>query len=148
MMTEEQVTKAILQWLIDNGWEIICYDFPQSGTGVFLHPNGSTEKNKDTINPDIVAVRDNKCLFFENKSFFYYPDFEKVQYLRMTNDYSEAINNLLSDHHISLIRYGIGYPTTVHKAKAKESLHMVDFVVGVCEDRSIDILYSKDDGKL
>ena len=66
-MTEEQVTKSLLKWLSDHQWEIICFDFPQSGTGRFLHPNGDTNKNKDTINPDIVAVKDNICLFFENK---------------------------------------------------------------------------------
>lgn len=38
-MNEEKVTKCLLKWLIDNGWEIVCYDFPQSGTGRLLHPN-------------------------------------------------------------------------------------------------------------
>ena len=38
-MTEEQVTKALLQHLTDNGWHIVCFDFPQSGTGRVLHPN-------------------------------------------------------------------------------------------------------------
>jgi hypothetical protein len=33
-ITEEQVTKAILDWLEANDWKIICFDFPQSGTGV------------------------------------------------------------------------------------------------------------------
>ena len=39
-MKEEQVTKAVLKWLIANKWEIVCFDFPQSGTGRILHPNG------------------------------------------------------------------------------------------------------------
>lgn len=64
-MREEQVTKFILKWLLDTNWEIVCFDFPQSGTGHFLHPNGSTDKNKDTINPDIVAVKDKYCLFLK-----------------------------------------------------------------------------------
>ena len=63
-MTEETVTKLLLEWLMNNGWEIICFDFPQSGTGRLLHPNGSTEKNKNAINPDIVAVRNGTCVFF------------------------------------------------------------------------------------
>ena len=69
-MTEEQVTKSILKWLIDNDWKIVCFDFPQSGTGHFLHPNGSTEKNKDAINPDIVAVNGNICVFLKIKTDF------------------------------------------------------------------------------
>ena len=40
-MTEEMVTKSILKWLIQLHWKIVCYDFPQSGTGYFLHPNNS-----------------------------------------------------------------------------------------------------------
>lgn len=100
-MTEERVTKHILKWLIDDGWEIVCYDFPQSGTGRFLHPNGSVSKNEDAINPDIVAVRNNICVFFENKDRFYYPDYEKVNRLIETDDYSDAINILLKDYIIN-----------------------------------------------
>ncbi len=144
-MTEEQVTKAILGWLLEEGWEIVCYDFPQSGTGVFLHPNGSTEKNKDTINPDIVAVKNGICVFFENKSYFYYPDFEKVDMLRNTSDYSDAIGNLLRNYQINSIKYGIGYPSSVHKKKVKESVNMTDFIIGVSEGREIEFLYIVDD---
>lgn len=143
-MTEEQVTKAILRGLMQEGWEIVCYDFPQSGTGVFLHPNDSNEKNKDTINPDIVAVKNNKCVFFENKSYFYYPDFEKINTLRNTNDYSEAIDDLLERYNIELIYYGIGYPSFAHKKKAQESVTMTDFIVGVTDNRKIELLYLSD----
>ena len=47
MMREEHVTKATLKWLLANGWEIVCFDFPQSGTGRFLHPNNAeSEKTR------------------------------------------------------------------------------------------------------
>ena len=45
-LTEEQATKAILDWLEENGWKIICFDFPQSGTGVSLHPNEELRTTK------------------------------------------------------------------------------------------------------
>lgn len=141
-MTEEQVTKTILGWLIEKGWEIVCYDFPQSGTGVLLHPNASNEKNRDAINPDIVAVKDDKCAFFENKSYFYYPDFEKVNMLRNTCEYSEAIADLLKNYNIESIYYGIGYPSSAHKKKAQESVDMTDFIVGVTENKEIEFLYT------
>ncbi len=144
-MTEENVTKKIIGWLTDNGWSIVCYDFPQSGTGVFLHPNDSTEKNKDTINPDIVAVKNDVAVFFENKSYFYFQDFKKVEELRATDKYSNAINTLLQDYSINMIYYGIGYPKEVHKKKAKESLNMVDFIIGVEESGLIEVLYSLPD---
>ena len=51
-MREEQVTKNILDWLESNGWKIICYDFPQSGTGVLLHLN----KENRTDNSRIVFI--------------------------------------------------------------------------------------------
>lgn len=51
MMSEEQVTKLILEWLLNKKWNIIAFDFPQSGTGIYLHPNDqSSEKNDRSIN--------------------------------------------------------------------------------------------------
>ncbi len=144
-MTEEQVTKALLKWLMDTGWSIVCYDFPQSGTGVLLHPNESNDKNKDAINPDIVAVNGDKCVFFENKSYFYYPDFEKVNMLRTTDSYSNAISDLLKGYSVKKIYYGIGYPASVHKKKAQESELMTDFIIGVNPDYSTRYMYILDD---
>lgn len=141
IVTEEQVTKVLLSWLIEKGWEIVCFDFPQSGTGRLLHPNNAMGKNKNAINPDIVAVKEPNCLFFENKGYFYFSDFEKVNELRNTDIYSDSINMLLKKYDIQNILYGIGYPVLAHKKKAKESLDMVDFIVGVEEDRSIVVLY-------
>lgn len=141
-MREEHVTKALLKWLIDNSWEIICFDFPQSGTGRLLHPNGACEKNKGAINPDIVAVRDNVCLFFENKDHFYLPDYEKVHDLIVDNQYTDAIAVLLSGYKVVDFYYGIGLPTNKHKSKSKESAELVDFILGVSEDNSIATLYN------
>lgn len=142
-MTEEQVTKALLQYLTDNGWHIVCFDFPQSGTGKVLHPNNAAgEKNKDSIIPDIVAVKNNISLFFENKDRFYLPDYKKINELIVDNQYTNAIDNLLSDYRIEKIFYGIGLPTEKHKEKSKESAHLVKFILGVNTDRSIDILYN------
>ena len=39
------------------GWYIVCFDFPQSGTGILIHPDsGRSEKNKGSINPDIPSL--------------------------------------------------------------------------------------------
>lgn len=103
-MTEEQVTKALLQYLTDNGWHIVCFDFPQSGTGRILHPNNANgEKNKDSIIPDIVAVKNNVSLFFENKDRFYFPDYIKINEMIVNNQYTNAIDKLLSDYKIESI---------------------------------------------
>lgn len=141
-MREEHVTKALLKWLIDNEWEIICFDFPQSGTGRLLHPNGASEKNKGAINPDIVAVRNRVCLFFENKDRFYFPDYEKVNSLIVDNQYTDAISTLLSGHNVDQIFYGIGLPAEKHSDKSKQASRLVDFILGVQIDKTIVELHN------
>ena len=140
-MTEEQVTKSILKWLIDNDWEIVCFDFPQSGTGHFLHPNGSTEKNKDTINPDIVAVKNNVCIFLENKDRFFLSDYIKQNKLIVNNNYNNAINELLKNYSVTTIYYGIGLPLNKYKNSAVQNRNLVDFILGVSEQGEVNILY-------
>lgn len=141
-MTEEQVTKCIMKWLMENDWRIVCFDFPQSGTGRFLHPNNSeNDKNKGAINPDIVAVKQNTCVFFENKDRFYFPDYEKINYLRSNNDYSHDIDALLSNHPVSNIFYGIGLPSDKHDKRSQEASYLVDFIIGVNADMTISNLY-------
>lgn len=142
-MTEEQVTKAIMAWLMSNGWHIVCFDFPQSGTGRILHPNyADSEKNKDSIIPDVVAVKEKICVFFENKDRFYYPDYQKVNDLIIDNQYSDAITLLLHDYDVHNIFYGIGLPKIKHKKKSQESAKLVDFIVGVDENKVISVLYN------
>lgn len=142
-MTEEQVTKAFLRKLIDNGWRIVCFDFPQSGTGRFLHPNNSaSDKNLGTINPDIVTVKNGLCLFFENKDHFYLPDYEKQNRLIVNNEYTDDINKLLDGIEVNTFYYGIGIPTSAHGEKSIESQHLVDFIFGVEDDKSIVDLYN------
>lgn len=144
-MKEEFVTKRILKWLIDEGWGVICFDFPQSGTGRFLHPNGSISKNQDSINPDIVAVKNGICVFFENKDRFYPPDYYKVNSLITENNYTEAISTLLKGFSVNRILYGIGIPVNVYSDKAKTLNSLVDFVIGVEEDGSIKKLYLREE---
>lgn len=142
-MTEEQVTKNIIAWLKNNNWEIVCFDFPQSGTGRFLHPNNSVKKNKDAIIPDIVAVKNDICIFLENKDRFYLLDYEKQNKLITQNNYTDAINELLYSYNVRSIYYGIGLPTEKYKDAAIQNKTLVDFIIGVNENNSIEILYDK-----
>lgn len=146
MMSEEQVTKLILEWLLNKKWNIIAFDFPQSGTGIYLHPNDqSSEKNDRSINVDIIAVKDKKCVFLENKDRYFYPDFLKMNSLIKNNKYTKSIDRLLSKFNIEYFYYGIGLPSSGYNEKAKKSAKMVDFVVGVNENESIKLIYSKYD---
>ena len=142
-MKEEQVTKAILKWLLENGWTIVCFDFPQSGTGRIIHPNGGNrEKNKDSIIPDIVAVKDGICVFSENKDRFYYPDFQKQNMLKTCSDYSDAISGLLNKYIVKMVFYGIGLPISKYTQGAEDSSHLVDFILCVENDKRIKIVYN------
>lgn len=142
-MTEEQVTKAILKWLTDNEWEIVCYDFPQSGSGKVLHPNDEvSEKNKDAIIPDIIAIKEAVSLFFENKNRFYFPDYQKQNLLKNSDMYSNDINELLKPFGIREKWFGIGLPLEKHKKKSKEASCLVDFIICVSDDKMVSIEYN------
>jgi hypothetical protein len=142
-MTEEQVTKAILEALIKGDWKIIAYDFPQSGTGKMLHPNeSSSEKNKGSIIPDIVAAKNGVCLFFENKDRVVVSDFSKISSLINDNQYSDAISALLSEYCICEIFYGIAFPSFQWDEQAELSSPLVDFIVGIAADKQMEFLYN------
>ena len=139
-MTEEEITKKLLKWLAQNGWEIICFDFPQSGTGRQLHPNDRSSKTKGIIIPDIVALKNKIVIDFENKDRFVYSDFEKVNELRKSDDYSNDWSTLLSGKTYRNIYYGIGIPyTSSNHTKAETFANMVDFIVYLKEDCSFQI---------
>lgn len=145
IMREERVTINILNWLEHNGWKIICYDFPQSGTGVLLHPNtdqNRTTKNKGGIIPDIIAVKNNCALFFENKDRFYEPDFNKLFSLRTKQNYSNSLDELLNEHNVKVIYYGVAI-SDVEKEIKKSKLHLekIQFLISTNEEKNIIIHY-------
>lgn len=131
-LTEEQITKVILNWLESNGWSIVCYDFPQSGTGFVLHSCNRNEssKNKESIIPDIIAIKNEVVIFFENKDRFVLSDFEKIHKLKTTSDYKKALSKLLANHSYTSIYYGVGLPSSKKiNEKISKYTQMVDFIV-------------------
>ena len=142
IMREERVTINILNWLEENGWQIVCYDFPQSGTGILLHPNGDnrTEKNKGGIIPDIIAVKNDIALFFENKDRFYQPDFDKLFEIKTKNNFSDSLSQLLSGFSISKMVYGIGIPEEKkHLDKSKTQLDKIDFLITTDDNKNVKV---------
>lgn len=145
-LTEEQITKAILDWLEEKGWEIICYDFPQSGTGISLHPNEElrTTKNKGAIIPDIVAIKGTTVLFFENKDRFVLSDFVKVNDLKTGTDYSASLQKLLKNYKVSQIFYGVGLPKNDNILnRITEHQEKIDFAVCVESDKAVTVQLEK-----
>jgi hypothetical protein len=143
-ITEEQATKAILDWLEANYWKIICFDFPQSGTGVSLHPNEElrTTKNKGAFIPDIVAIKNRTVIFFENKDRFVLDDFLKVKELRNNNDFSNSIERLLAEFEYTNILYGVGLVYS-YGTEQKTNLHLdkIDFSIFYHGDKIINVHY-------
>lgn len=138
MMTEEQVTKAILSKLKDAGWHILTFDFPQSGTGKMLHHNhANNEKNKGSIIPDIIAAKNQTCLFFENKNRVDIDDFVKINSIKIDGNYSHSINELIRGYDIHRVLFGIGIPTAKWNKRGAMNVHLVDFVI--CVDEKGDL---------
>ncbi len=146
-MREEQVTINLLTWLERNGWEIICYDFPQSGTGILLHENiegNRSSKNKGGIIPDILAVRNSVGLFFENKNRFQRSDFEKLRRIKILGNYSDSLNTVLSDFNVTVVYFGIGVPAYgKHVEKSLENIDGIDFLVSTHENGEVKINFDE-----
>lgn len=141
-LTEEKVTKTIIKWLVKRGWEIIAFDFPQSGTGIALHPNNTTSKTEGIIIPDIIAYKNGVVLDFENKSKFVLDDFLKIDFLKNTKLYNSAYNKILSNHPYNIIYYGIGLPYNSNNYnKTFENIKYIDFVLFVNKDG--DVIFDK-----
>jgi|SRR3989338_1745515 len=141
---EEDVTKAIICWLEKNSWSIICYDFPQSGTGKVLHSNNRVGlKNKNSIIPDIVAVKSGVVVILENKDRFFLSDFQKLENVKKEDNYSDSIKQLLMFHKYVSIYFGIGLPiSSKNMERVNENKDKVDFVID-SDGEIVKIYYQK-----
>lgn len=142
-MKEEIVTKAILEFLRNKGYRIVSFDFPQSGTGLLLHPDTRKDKNEG-IKPDIIASKGNILIIMENKDRYWKQDFEKLHELKTSRSYEQSLNDLHTDCKTSILKVGIGIPenkTTV--AKALEAKHLVDFIVVVDKNEKCKVMYGE-----
>jgi hypothetical protein len=142
-MREERVTINILNWLEATGWTIICYDFPQSGTGILIRPNliGETRsKNQGGIIPDIIAVKSGNAVFFENKDRFVLADFDKLRMISSGGNFSEGLNTVLKNHNVERIYFGVGIPATEKEVRrAMENITGIDFLVSADLEKTIFI---------
>ena len=138
-MREEEVTLSLLSWLKNEKWFIISFDYPGSGTGIRIHKNGTRFKNKDTIVPDIIAVNGEIALFFENKDHFCLKDFQK-QYSNIHEGlYSDDVDRILAPYNVKKCLWGIGMPDKKYNKHVNSHEWMVDFLMCVAEDKTIQI---------
>lgn len=141
-MNEEFVTMSLIKSLKELNYDIISYDFPQSGTGMILKPNGMSGKNKGSIIPDVIANNKDFCIILENKDRFYENDFFKLNLLRDTNQFSDALSELKKKLAVNHFRYGIGIPNIENEIKKSlKKRHLVDFIYVVNPDRTVTKVY-------
>jgi hypothetical protein len=146
-MSEEQITKDILEWLENSSWEIISFDYPGSGTGKLLHPDRriNETKNKDGIIPDVIAIKNSNVILMENKDHFSKEDFNKVNELCCNNPYQKGIENELGERRYSRVYFGIGIPddaTVLGKAQSYSSKR--NFLLAVCESSNVSVIEDPD----
>lgn len=145
MITEEFVSLNVRSWLKGLGWNILAFDFPQSGTGIVLHAKGSNSKNKDAILPDVVAhlEREDKGVLLEDKDRFFLGDFKKIERLRTTDDYQPSLSALFGGKLPKEMYYGIGIPNiTSQIANSSRHYSKIDFLLAVSADGSISMPHS------
>lgn len=106
-MREETITINFVRELKTNSWTIIAFDFPQSGTGMVLHPNDSMSKIEDSYIPDVIAYKNGTGIITENKTHYSEYDIEKLIKLKETNIYSNAIKMAFNNYYVSKILYGV-----------------------------------------
>ena len=136
-MNEESVTKSIIKYLKQNGWNIFSFDYPQSGTGFLIHPNDRLDKNKKAIIPDIIANKESICIIMENKSRYYEKDFIKLDNLKNDVNYSNDLNSILKRLNCNNIKYGIGLPLKDFlQNKSDEHIKLVDFIITVDDSKN------------
>ncbi len=144
-MKESKVTINILNWLENNGWKIISYDFPQSGTGILLHPNSEENKhskNKGGIIPDILATRNGIAVFLENKDRFVLSDFEKIKEIKCLGNYSNGLTTVLANYNINSIYYGIGIPAVdKYIDKSLENKDDIDIIICTNENGEVQVIH-------
>lgn len=142
-MTEENVTKTFMKWLSRQGWKILSYDFPQSGTGVVLHPqrSNSRSKNARTIIPDIIAVKSRSIIVCENKCRYVQSDVEKVYKVKTSGLYSESIREFVGTSKLNKIFYGMGISDSkTSREKLHQHTRRIDFAFVVSKSGVVSVV--------
>ena len=144
-LTEERITRRVLSWLKDQGWTIVTYDYPQSGTGYSLHSINRVEssKNDGVIIPDIVATKNGLALFFENKVQFSMVDIDAIVLLKDSRLYDGSISTLLKQFlPINEIRFGLALKDSKNNLKKlNEHQEFLDFAFLVKEDLEVYLAF-------
>lgn len=127
-MTEEHVTRLIMAWLSGQGWQILHYDYPGSGTGKPIRPTGSKAKNAGSVTADILAARASRALWFEDKDRYDLGDVRKCQAIRSDPMLLAAIA-AAANVPVNHLAFGLGMPLD-SALLVPDVPEGIDFIVG------------------
>ncbi len=136
------MTLSIMDHLKKRGWTVVSFDFPQSGTGRMIHPEGKS-KNKGGVIPDIIAKRESMCILMENKPIYTKSDFLKIGSILKDVSFNRALDDLKDELGVCRICGGIGLPLQETEKIKPDTKELVDFVIGVALDSSCKTVYRK-----
>lgn len=144
-MEEEAVTLAIVGFLKSRRWVIVSFDYPQSGAGICLLPNKrkKNSKNLGKITPDIIAKKNSKYVFLENKVKYRESDIDKIVKIKQ-GCYSENLSCIFGKLEKKNIFVGIGFEYSKSDIeKASKRFKDIDCAFCVNNDNVVTVVYKK-----
>ena len=143
-MTEENVAKAVMEWLFARGWEVLDYDFPGGGTGRrfrFSGDSSASDKNAGAFCPDVVAWKDGVFLLCENKATDTLSDYGKQTRVKAEPTLADQLRAAYPDKVADAIQTAVAFSGPfIHRDQAESA--GIDFVLTVGEDRSVEVAFT------
>ncbi len=144
VLSEEQVTIAIIKQLRHVNWHIVSFDFPQSGTGRALIAKGNgPASSRRRVVPDVIAVRNEICLILENKHAFDINDVRKLEEIRDSGRYNRSLESILRPYRITNFIFGIGLPIADGSASKELIVPALDVLLAVDESLGVRVLSAR-----
>lgn len=146
-MREEVITKFAIQVLTAMGWQVLAYDFPQSGSTFRLRAASSTTgatKNQGSIIPDVVAHKGRTVVIVETKPHEDRADVVKLLQLReQWKGYSASLNLLIAPEAYDHVRFGICIGLTEQAISPSTLALDLDFVLGIRDNGTTVVVHER-----
>jgi len=110
MLTEDEITNEIKKYLITKGWRIIQFSPPGGSLA-----NPFKIDNGGNIFIDIIAVKNEKSVIFENKSSFNNKDVKKLRKIQLQKNLFKQLSFIAQKKHHQLIKKAFFFHGHNHK---------------------------------
>lgn len=138
-MNEEFVTDNLIDYLRERGWDILSFDYPESGTGVVLHLNSKENhsKNQNSIIPDIIANKEEKLLVMENKTYYSRKDLDKLNKVK-DGGLEDSLKRNFPKTNWETVITGVGCPKSMDDLERLKDSNL-DYVAEVDQEGNSEI---------